>query len=320
MITPIVISVTILFLILVTTSRASYIVPQRSVYIVERLGKYHKQLHAGFHAIIPFIDRIAYRHSLKEMVIDVPVQVCITRDNISVEVDGILYIRVVDPQKASYGINNYLFATTQIAQTTMRSVIGKLDLDQTFEERENINALIVEAADKASDPWGIKVTRYEIKDIKPPKSIKDAMEKQMRAEREKRALIAQSEGEKQAQINRAEGEKQELISLSEGEKQKRINEASGHAAEIEQLATATAEGIRVIASAIQNDGGKDALQLRIAEQYLQQFGKLAKASNTLIIPSNLSDISSIIASVTTICQKGGIKKAEDYVCQTTEQN
>ena len=300
MITPFIISFIIIILTFIIIAKSSYIVPQRNVYIIERLGKYHKQLQAGFHVIIPFIDNIAYRHSLKEMVIDVPVQICITRDNVSVEVDGILYIKVIDPQKASYGINNYMFATTQIAQTTMRSIIGKLYLDQTFEEREHINAQIVEAADKASEPWGIKVTRYEIKDIKPPQSIKDAMEKQMRAEREKRALIAQSEGEKQAQINRAEGEKEGLISLSIGEKEKRINESIGQATEIEKIAHSTAEGIRMIAKAIQETGGKEALQLRIAEQYLQQFGKLAKTNNTMIIPSNLSDLSSIIASATSL--------------------
>jgi regulator of protease activity HflC (stomatin/prohibitin superfamily) len=300
MMTPLIISAALFLLVAITISRASYIVPQRSVFIVERLGKYSKQLHAGFHIVIPFVDKIAYKHTLKEVVIDVPEQVCITRDNISVEVDGILYIRVVDPQKASYGINNYMFATTQIAQTTMRSVIGRLHLDQTFEEREHINAQIVEAADKASDPWGIKVTRYEIKDIKPPQSIKDAMEKQMRAEREKRALIAQSEGEKQAQINIAEGKREGVIALSEGERQKKINEAVGQATEIEKIAHATAEGIKMIALAIQEKGGNEALQLRIAEQYLMQFGKLAKESNTMIIPSNLSDLSSMIATATSV--------------------
>jgi len=300
MMTPLIISAALFLLVAITISRASYIVPQRSVFIVERLGKYSKQLHAGFHIVIPFVDKIAYKHTLKEVVIDVPEQVCITRDNISVEVDGILYIRVVDPQKASYGINNYMFATTQIAQTTMRSVIGRLHLDQTFEEREHINAQIVEAADKASDPWGIKVTRYEIKDIKPPQSIKDAMEKQMRAEREKRALIAQSEGEKQAQINIAEGKREGVIALSEGERQKKINEAVGQATEIEKIAHATAEGIKMIALAIQEKGGNDALQLRIAEQYLMQFGKLAKESNTMIIPSNLSDLSSMVATATSV--------------------
>jgi regulator of protease activity HflC (stomatin/prohibitin superfamily) len=300
MITPVAITTIIFLFTLLTISKSSYIVPQRNVYIVERLGKYHRQLQAGFHIIIPFIDKVAYRHSLKEMVIDVPEQICITRDNISVEVDGILYIRVVDPQKASYGINNYMFATTQIAQTTMRSVMGRLHLDQTFEEREHINGQIVEAADKASDPWGIKVTRYEIKDIKPPQSIKDAMEKQMRAEREKRALIAQSEGEKQAQINRAEGEKQGVIALSEGEREKKINEALGQASEIEKIAFATSEGIKMIASAIQEKGGQEALALRLAEQYLIQFGKLAKTNNTMIIPSNLTDMSSVIATATSV--------------------
>jgi len=316
MITPITISAALLFFVFIVILRASYIVPQRSVYIVERLGKYHRQLHAGFHIVIPFIDRIAYKHSLKEMVLDVPEQVCITRDNISVEVDGILYLRVMDPQRASYGINNYLFATTQIVQTTMRSTIGRLDLDQTFEERENINAQIVEAVDKASDPWGIKVTRYEIKDIKPPKSIKDSMEKQMRAEREKRALIAQSEGEKQAQINRAEGEKQELIALSEGEQQKRVNEATGHAAEITKLAEATAAGIRMIGESLQTAGGKEALQLRIAEQYIQQFGKLAKTGNTMIVPANLADLSGMIATATQLYkQQSAPTVPSEFVCK-----
>ncbi|MEI8301123.1 MAG: SPFH domain-containing protein [Chlamydiota bacterium] len=313
MITPLIISSIILFLVLTSVSRASYIVPQRSIYIVERLGKYHHALQAGFHVIIPFVDKIAYKHSLKEMVVDVPMQICITRDNISVEVDGVLYFRVMDPQKASYGINNYMFATVQLAQTTMRSVIGKLDLDQTFEERENINAQIVEAADKACDPWGIKITRYEIKDIKPPQSIKDAMEKQMRAEREKRAVIAQSEGEKQAQINRAEGEKQELIALSEGQRQKCINEATGHAVEIEKIAEATAESILMIGKALQTTGGQEAIQLKVAEKYLEQLGKFAQNTNTLILPSNLSDLSSMFASVTTICQKTSIKKPEGFI-------
>lgn len=316
MITPLVISAAIVLFTLITISRASYIVPQRSVFIIERLGKYHKQLHAGFHLIFPFIDRVAYKHSLKEIAIDVDVQVCITKDNIAVEVDGILYLQVMDPKRASYGITNYLFATTQIAQTTMRSVIGKLDLDQTFEERDNINAHIVAAADKASDPWGIKVTRYEIKDIKPPKSIKDAMEKQMRAEREKRALIAQSEGEKQARINRSEGEKQEMISLSEGELKKRLNEAEGKAGEISKIAEATAYGITAVAKALLEEGGDKAFTLRVAEQYLSEFGKLAKTGNTMIIPSNLSDIGSMISSATTIFKNADQTRPEDFACET----
>lgn len=305
-------------LTIIAVFKACVIVPQRMVFIVERLGKYHTQLHAGLHFLVPFIDKITYRHSLKEMAIDVPVQVCITRDNISVEVDGILYLQVMDPQKASYGINNYLFATTQIAQTTMRSIIGKMDLDQTFEERENINAHIVEAADKASDPWGIKVTRYEIKDIKPPKSIKDAMEKQMRAEREKRAVIAQSEGDKQAQINRAEGQRQEMIAKSEGTKKQRMNEADGKAYEIQELSRATAEGLKIIASSIQVEGGENAMQLKLAEQYLGEFGRLAKTNNTMIIPSNLSDLSSIIASATSIYKTSASKKPQFSDCIINE--
>jgi regulator of protease activity HflC (stomatin/prohibitin superfamily) len=278
------------------------IVPQKSAFLVERLGKYNGTLKAGFHFIIPFVDKVAYRHTLKEQAIDVDSQSCITRDNISVEVDGILYLQVIDPQKASYGIDHYRFASTQIAQTTMRSIIGKLELDKTFEERDTINTKIVEAVDVASDPWGVKVTRYEVKNITPPQSINDAMEKQMRAEREKRAVIAESEGQKQAIINRAEGDRQEMIARSEGEKQKRINEAEGKAKEIEFVASATANGIREIAIAINNEGGSDAVNLRIAEQYLTEFGKLAKENNTMILPSNLADISSVIASATSVFQ------------------
>lgn len=276
------------------------IVPQRSAYIIERLGKYNGTLSAGFHFLLPLVDKVAYKHTLKESAIDVASQSCITKDNIAVEVDGVLYLQVIDPKKASYGIDNYGFASIQIAQTTMRSIIGRLDLDKTFEERETINTSIVEAVDKASDPWGVKVTRYEVKNITPPQSIKDAMEKQMRAEREKRAMIAESEGQKQAKINVAEGDKQELIARSEGEKQKRINEAEGKAAEIEFVAAATAKGIREIASSINEKGGIDAVNLRVAEQYLGEFGKLAKTNNTMIIPSNMSDVSSIIATATSV--------------------
>jgi len=281
-------------------TKSCHIVPQKRVYIIERLGKYKGQLHAGFHFIIPFIDRIAYRHSLKEMAIDTPMQVCITRDNISVEVDGVVYLKVMEPDKAAYGINDYLFATTQIAQTTMRSVIGKLDLDQTFEERDQINAQIVEAADKASDPWGVKVTRYEIKDIKPPQSIKGAMEEQMRAERGKRATIATSEGEMQARINRSVGEKEEMIARSEGDKQRQINEAKGKAVEIEEITRATAQGIRDVANAINETGGEAAASLRVAEQYVKEFGKLAKTGNTFIIPAELTNISSMVTAATSL--------------------
>ena len=278
------------------------IVPQKQAFIVERLGKYATTLEAGFHVLMPFVDRVSYRHTLKEQAVDVPPQQCITKDNIAVEVDGILYMQVVDPKKASYGIDNYRFAATQLAQTTMRSVMGKLDLDKTFEERDVINSAIVEAVDKASDPWGVKVTRYEVKNIMPPQSIKDAMEKQMRAEREKRAEIAVSEGDRQAKINRAEGDRQEMIARSEGEKQKRINEAEGRAIEIQRVAEATAEGIRKIAAAISDKGGAAAVNLRIAEQYLGEFGKLAKANNTMIIPSDLADIAGVIRTATSVIQ------------------
>jgi len=279
------------------------VVPQKSAYIVEHLGKYKETMVAGFHILVPFLDRIAYRHTLKERAVDVPPQTCITKDNISVTVDGILYLQVMDAHKASYGISDYGFASTQIAQTTMRSIIGKMELDRTFEERETINSQIVQAVDKASDPWGVKVTRYEVKNIIPPQSIKDAMEKQMRAEREKRALIAESEGDKQAKINRAQGQKQEVIEYSEGEKQRKINESEGTAFEIERVAEATAKGIREIANAINDEGGMNAVNLRIAEQYLEQFGKLAKTNNSLIIPSNLADISSVIAAANTVFAK-----------------
>lgn len=296
-----------IFLVLVLLVRSITIVPQRSAYIVERLGKYAGTLEAGFHILIPFLDRVAYRHSLKEMAIDVPSQVCITKDNIAVEVDGILYLQVIDPKKASYGINDYKFASTQLAQTTMRSVIGKMELDRTFEERESMNGAIVSAVDIASDPWGVKVTRYEVKNILPPQSIKESMEKQMKAEREKRALIAESEGDKQAKINRAQGDRQELIERSEGEKQKRINEAEGRAAEITKLAEATAAGIRMIAREINEQGGQEAVNLRIAEQYIKQFGNLAKEGNTLILPSNLADIAGMVAAAKSALDNSGAR-------------
>ncbi len=286
--------------ILVALLSTFKVVPQRSVFIVERLGKYSRTLDAGFHILIPFIDKIAYKQNLKEQAIDVASQICITKDNIAVEVDGVLYLQVIDPQKASYGIDNYKFAVIQISQTTMRSVIGRMELDKTFEERETVNGSIVSAVDKASEPWGIKVSRYEVKNISPPQSIRDAMEKQMRAEREKRAVIAESEGDKQAKINRAEGDKQEMIALSEGEKQRRINEASGKASEIELVAVATALGIKEIAKSINAEGGMNAVNLRIAEQYLTEFGKLAKLNNTMIVPADLSDIAGVISSITSV--------------------
>ncbi len=297
----VVIGIGVLFLIIF--AKTIRIVPQKEAFIIERLGKYTETLEAGFHILMPFIDKVAYKHTLKEQAVDVPPQTCITKDNISVEMDGILYLQVVDPRKASYGIDDYRFASIQLAQTTMRSVIGRLELDRTFEERDSINIAVVDAVDKASDPWGVKVTRYEVKNIEPPHSIKDAMEKQMRAEREKRALIAESEGEKQAKINRAEGDRQELIARSEGEKQKRINEAEGRAVEIMRVATATAKGISSIAEAINQKGGMEAVNLRIAEQYLTEFGKLASTNNTMIIPNNLGDIASMVATATSVIKK-----------------
>jgi len=306
--TIILIGVIILGFILI--SSMIKVVPQRTAIIVERLGKYRATFSAGFQILIPFIDKIRYRHTLKEQAIDVAPQVCITRDNIAVEVDGILYLQVLDPQKASYGIDNYRFASIQIAQTTMRSVIGKLELDKTFEERETINVTIVDAVDKASEPWGVKVTRYEVKNISPPQSIRDAMEKQMRAEREKRATIAESEGARQAKINVADGDKQEFILKSEGEKQRRINEAAGRASEIEQVAAATANGLRAISKAISEENGLNAVNLRIAEQYLTAFNNLAKTNNTLILPSNLTDIAGIVATATSVFNETKDKKKQ----------
>ena len=291
------------FVVIVAILKTAVVVPQKTAFIVERLGKYRCTLEAGFHILMPFFDRIAYKHTLKEQAIDVPPQECITKDNIAVSVDGILYMQVMDPVKASYGIGNYLFATTQLAQTTMRSEMGKLDLDRSFEERTAINSAIVAAVDKASDPWGIKVTRYEIKNITPPRTIRDAMEKQMRAEREKRAMIAESEGERQAKINRAEGERQEAIALSEGERMRKINEAEGKAKEILLVAEAQATGIAKVAEAISGKGGVESVNMQLAQQYLAQFGNLAKTNNTMIIPSNLADVAGVIKSCASVIKE-----------------
>jgi regulator of protease activity HflC (stomatin/prohibitin superfamily) len=282
-------------LVLVVIAKTAVVVPQQSAYVVERLGKYAATLDAGFHILVPFIDRIRYKHSLKETAIDIPEQVCITRDNVQVSVDGILYLKVLNPQRASYGISDYNFALIQLAQTTLRSEIGKIELDRTFEERTNINIQVVNELDKASDPWGVKVLRYEIKNITPPKGVLDAMEKQMRAEREKRAVILTSEGERDAAINQAEGEKQQVIKASEAKKQQQINEAEGAAAAILAIATATAEGLRKVAETIRVPGGQEAVQLRVAEQYITKFGELAKTTNTLILPATVSDVGSMIA-------------------------
>jgi len=297
-----VIIIGLVLLVVVAIIKTARVVPQRQAHVVERLGKYHKTLEAGFHILLPFIDRVAYKHSLKEVAVDVPSQMCITKDNIAIEIDGVLYMQVLDPKAASYGIENYYFAASQLAQTTLRSEIGKIELDRTFEERDSINASVIQALDKASEPWGLKITRYEIANIKPPQSVQDALEKQMRAERERRAQIALSEGQREAQINVAEGEKQETIKQSEAKKLSQVNEAEGKAREIELLANATADGIRMIAQAIESPGGQQAVNLRIAEQYVKEFGNLAKAGNTLVIPQNLSDIGGTVAGLAKVLE------------------
>jgi regulator of protease activity HflC (stomatin/prohibitin superfamily) len=289
-------------IVIVILLKTATVVPQRSEYIIERLGKYSKSLSAGFHILIPFLDKVAYKRSLKEEVLDIESQDCITTDNVSVSVDGVLYLQVMDSKLSAYGIDNYRLAASQLAQTSLRSVIGKIELDRTFEERESLNQQVVAAIDEAAQNWGVKVLRYEIKDITPPQSVMDAMEKQMKAEREKRAAIATSEGDRQSRINRAEGLKKEAIEVSEGEKQKRINEAEGQAKEIELVAFATAEGIRKIAESLSLAGGTTAANLRVAEQYIAQFGKLAKENNTMIIPSNMGDISSMVATVMSVLE------------------
>ena len=293
----------VVVLALVVIAKTAIVVPQQNAYVVEYLGKYRKTMQAGFHILIPFVERIAYRHSLKEHAVDIPEQICITRDNVQVGVDGVLYMKVLDAQRASYGIGDFIFAISQLAQTTLRSEIGKIDLDRTFEERGTINASVVMELDKASDPWGVKVLRYEIKNINPPQDVLSAMEKQMRAEREKRAVILTSEGERDAKINEAEGGKQQVIKESEASKQQKINEAEGEAEAILTVATATAEGLRRVADALQTTGGDRAMQLRIAELYIEEFGRLAKAGNTFVVPSNLSDIASMIALATGIAKK-----------------
>ena len=283
------------FLVLIVVAKTAIVVPQQSAYVVERLGRFHGILNAGFHVLLPFVDVIRYRHSLKETAVDIPAQVCITRDNVQVGVDGVLYLRVLNPERASYGISDYMFAISQLAQTTLRSEVGKIDLDRTFEERTNINTQVVTELDKASEAWGVKVLRYEIKNITPPADILAAMEKQMRAEREKRAVILTSEGTRDAAINTAEGMKQEVIKQSEARKTQQINEAEGEAAAITSVATATAAGIRSVAEAIKLPGGQEAVQLRVAEQYIGQFGELAKKSNTIVLPANVADVGAMVA-------------------------
>ena len=300
------VSIAVAIVVVFILAKTAIVVPQQNAYVVERLGKFSKILRAGFHILIPFIERIAYRHTLKEHAVDIPEQVCITNDNVQVGVDGVLYMQVLDAGRASYGIGDYMFAISQLAQTTLRSEIGKIDLDRTFEERSSINANIVRELDKASDPWGVKVLRYEIKNINPPPDVLSAMEKQMRAEREKRAVILNSEGERDAVVNQAEGEKQRVIKESEAAKQQQINEAEGEAEAILAIATATADGLRTVAGALIQDGGSEAMKLRIAEQYIEEFGKIAKAGNTLVIPANLADLSSMIALATNIVKGGAM--------------
>lgn len=280
---------------IILVSRIARVVPQQQAWVVERLGKYSGTLQAGFHILIPFLDSVRYKHSLKEFALDVPEQVCITKDNVQVAVDGVLYFKVLNPERASYGISDYNYAIQQLAQTNLRSEIGKIELDKTFEERTNINMQVVSEVDKASEAWGVKVLRYEIKNITPPQDVLAAMEKQMRAEREKRAVILQSEGSRDAGINSAEGEKQQTIKKSEAKKQQAINEAEGQAAAILSVAKATADGIRAVAESIKMAGGQEAVQLRIAEQYITSFGAMAKSGTTMVVPANLADVSSMLA-------------------------
>ncbi len=297
---PFIAAIAIAILVVVVLARSAVVVPQQSAYVIEYLGRYSKTLKAGFHILIPFVERVAYRHSLKEHAVDIEEQVCITRDNVQVGVDGVLYLQVLDPQRASYGIGDFVFAISQLAQTTLRSEIGQIDLDRTFLERATINANVVTEVDKASDPWGVKILRYEIKNIKPPHDVIAAMEKQMRAEREKRAVVLNSEGVRDAQINEAEGEKQRVIKQSEAAKQQQINEAEGQAAAITAIANATADGLRAVAAAVNAEGGHEAMQLRVAEQYVEQFGELAKQGNTLVIPADLSNVASMISLATSV--------------------
>ena len=303
------VAITVAFVVIIILAKTAIIVPQQSAFVVENLGKYSRTLRAGFHILIPFIEKAAYKHSLKELAFDIAEQICITKDIVQVGVDGALYLQVLEPEKASYGITDYGFAISQLAQTTLRSEIGRIDLDRTFEERGAINSNVVSELDKASNPWGVKVLRYEIKNINPPSDVLGAMEKQMRAEREKRAVVLTSEGERDAKINEAEGEKQRVIKESEAVKEQQINEADGQAAAILAVATATAEGLRQVAMAVKQEGGDAAMKLRIAEDYVEQFGNLAKQSNTLVVPANLSDISSMIALATSIVKSDPAKPA-----------
>lgn len=302
---PTLLSLVVLAIVVIAIAKTAQIVPQRSAYVVERLGRFHSVLDAGFHLMIPFVDKVSYKHTLKEEAIDVPQQACVTKDNIQIHVDGVIYMQVIDPKLASYGIEDYRFGAIQLAQTTLRSVIGKIELDKSFEERSAINEKVVEVLSEASEPWGIKVLRYEVADIVLPETIRDALEKQMRAERERRAVVAESEGARQAKINVSEGMKQETINISEGDMLKQINEAKGRSEEIRLIAEATAAGLERIAQAINQPGGNEAVSLRVAEQYVQEFGNLAKETNTLILPAELSDIGAVVAGLSKTLSKAG---------------
>jgi regulator of protease activity HflC (stomatin/prohibitin superfamily) len=290
-----IVAIAFVLLVFFVVARTAVVVPQQSAYVVERLGQYSRTLRAGFHILVPFVDVIRYRHSLKEWAVDIPEQICITRDNVQVGVDGVLYLQVMDPERTSYGVADYSFAISQLAQTTLRSEVGKIDLDRTFEERTAINIAVVEELDKASEPWGIKVLRYEIKNIKPPDDVLAAMEKQMRAEREKRALVLTSEGQRDAAVNQAEGQKQQIVKQSEATRQQHINEAEGEAAAILAIARATAQGIREVAEATTVPGGLDAVRLRVAERWIERFGDLARTTNSMILPANVADVASMIS-------------------------
>ena len=300
----IIVALVLALLVIIILAKTAVVVPQQSAYVVERLGRYSNTMNAGFYILIPFLDVIRYRHTLKEQAIDIPEQLCITRDNVQVGVDGVLYLKVLNPERTSYGISDYRFAISQLAQTTLRSEVGKIDLDRTFEERSTINTAVVSELDKATESWGVKVLRYEIKNITPPQDVLAAMEKQMRAEREKRAVVLSSEGARDSAINTAEGKKQQVIKASEANKQQQINEAEGEGSAILTVANATAEGIRKVAESIQVPGGYQAVQLRVAEQYITQFGNLARVGNTLIVPATLSDVSGMIAAAMNVIRQG----------------
>ena len=305
MIFSLIVAGAIAILVIVVIAKTAVVVPQQSAYVVETLGRYNNTMQAGFHILIPFVQRVSYKHTLKEQAVDIPEQICITRDNVQVGVDGVLYLQVLDAKNASYGITDYMFAISQLAQTTLRSEVGKLDLDRTFEERAAINSALVTELDKATSAWGIKVLRYEIKNINPPHDVLAAMEKQMRAEREKRAVVLTSEGERDAQINNAEGDKQRVIKESEAAKQKQINEAEGEAEAILAVATATAEGLRRVAAAVDSEGGLSAMRLRVAEQYVEQFGRLGQAGNTFVVPADMGNMASMFTLATSILKGSG---------------